>query len=106
VQGHSADRPGRAFRERALERLVAKLGPPEVVPVTPGALYRWILRRPHGLDMYITLDSPEIPDLAHLIVSDPRSGAADPVASITMHTLAEVDAVIDRVLAQWKRGMP
>lgn len=55
--------------------------------------------------MHITLDSPELPQIAHLIVSDPRSGPVDPVVSLTMRTLPEVEAVIQRLLEQWRRGM-
>lgn len=93
------------FRERALDRLIAAFGDPERIPAEAGILYRWVLRRPHGLDLYITLDSPEMPEIAHLIVSDPRSGVVDPVVSLTMRTLPEVDAVVEKLRQQWQRGM-
>ena len=94
-----------AFRQQALERLMGALGEPEVIKVSGGEMYRWVLKRPHNLHMYLTLDSPELPDIAHLIVSDPRSRAADPVVSLTMRTLPEVDAVVKKVIEQWKQGM-
>ena len=92
------------FRQRALGRLVAAFGDPEVLRSEAGALYRWVLRRAHRMDMYITLDSPEMPDMAHLIVSDPKAGGAEPVASLTMRTIEEVDAVIGKLREQWERG--
>jgi hypothetical protein len=93
------------FRDQALERLKAFLGEPEAIRVTGGEMYRWVLRRPHNLDMYITLDSPEMPDIAHLIVSDPKGMAADPVVSLTMRTLPEVEVTAKKLLEQWKQGM-
>jgi hypothetical protein len=90
------------LRDKALEKLVAAFGEPERIPVRGGTIYRWTLERQYGLHMYVTLDSPERPDLAHLIVSDPKSTAADPVVSIAMWTLPEVDAVIARLRKQWK----
>ena len=94
-----------SFRDRALERLKAVLGDPESIPVQGGTMYRWVLRRPHGLDVYVTLDSPEMPALAHLIVSDPLGMAVDPVVSITMRTIEEVDRVATKLREQWQRGI-
>ena len=67
------------------------------------AFYRWVLPRRQGLSVYLTLDSPERTDIAHLLVSDPRQ-QVEPVASITMRTLAEVDAAIETIERQWKDG--
>lgn len=91
------------FREQALARLTAAFGKPTVVQVAEGEIYRWVLARPFGVDLHVTLDSPEFPDLAHLIVSDPKAGPLDPIASLTMRTLPEVDAVVERLLLQWKQ---
>jgi hypothetical protein len=90
------------FRDQALARLREALGEPEVLVATPGNMYRWILKRSDGLHVYVTLDSPEMLHFAHLIISDPKAKLVDPVISVTMHTLAEVDVVIERLLAQWK----
>jgi hypothetical protein len=92
-----------SFRDQALERLTAALGPPEAIRVQGGLMYRWVRRRKHGLDMYITLDSPEMPSLAHLIVSDPLGMTVDPVVSITMRTIAEVERVAHQLLEQARR---
>lgn len=92
----------RTFRDRALDRMRAKLGEPRPIPTGEGRFfYRWILERPHGLSIYVTLDSPEIQHLAHLLVSDPRA-AVNPIQTITMRTFEEVDEAVKAVLAQWQ----
>ena len=91
------------FREQAFLSLKQFLGEPEILPATGGFLYRWLLERPNGLSMYVTLDSPELPEVAHLIISDPQSKqAVDPVLSKTMRTLEEVEVVALELLKQWK----
>jgi hypothetical protein len=95
------DRP---FRMLALERITAAFGEPREIPVERGSLYRWVLERPHGLSIYLTLDSPEMPDLAHILVSDPSSKAIDPISSVVMRSIAEVDSAIERVKRQWNAG--
>jgi hypothetical protein len=91
------------FRDRALTVLKEVLGEPERLPATGGVLYRWILERSNGLSMYVTLDSPEMPELAHLIISDPQSTQnVEPVVSKTMRTIEEVEAIAQELVKQWK----
>jgi hypothetical protein len=91
-----------SFRDRALALLDDAFGRPRVIPVDEGlAFYRWILQRPRGMSIYLTLDSPERPDIAHLLVSDPKQ-VLEPVASITMRTEEEVRIAIELIRKQWK----
>jgi hypothetical protein len=90
------------FREVARQILVGAFGEPTAVPVDSGRLYRWVLERPYGLSVYVTLDSPEMPDLGHVMISDPASTAVDPIASMTVRTATEVESLVDRIRLQWK----
>jgi hypothetical protein len=90
------------FREQALRRFVAAFGPPREVPVQGGSVYRRVLERPRSLSVYVTLNSPEMTGLAHVLVSDPRCKAGDPLASVVLRTLEEVEALVERVRRQWQ----
>lgn len=97
---------GRSFRDEALAQLAHAFGPPRVIPTEPGlAFYRWILDRPCGLSVYLTLNCPESAQIAHLILSDPKQGA-DPVVSITIRTMPQVSAAIERIIRQWRNQIP
>jgi hypothetical protein len=87
------------FRERARMHLVEAFGEPEVLQTSNGPLYRWVLRRKHGVDahVYVTLDSPEMPDIAHVLVSDPAARTIEKITSRTMRTMEEVDALIKTI---------
>jgi hypothetical protein len=90
----------RPFREEALDLLQQAFGRPASIPSPEGSIYRWKLERP-GLPhvaVYVTLDSPEQPDLAHIMISQP--GHPDPITSIVMKTTAEVEAAIKLVMAR------
>ncbi|HYE03733.1 MAG TPA: hypothetical protein VD963_10930 [Phycisphaerales bacterium] len=89
------------FRGWALRRLTEEFGEPKVLKVERDALYRWVLHRAHGLSVYLTLDSPELPDMAHLLISDPSSQAIEPIASRSMRTKEELEAVIKLIHRQW-----
>jgi hypothetical protein len=85
-------------------RLTAAFGLPREIPAGEGMLfYRWLLRRADGDSIYLTVDSPERTDIAHVLVSDPRQ-EIDPVASLTIRTMPEVEATIEKITAQWKGG--
>ncbi|MCK6477622.1 MAG: hypothetical protein L6Q35_12420 [Phycisphaerales bacterium] len=58
------------FRRTVFERMRAALGEPEVSMVRDGEVYRWTLRRRMDLNFYVTLDSPEHLNLAHIMLSD------------------------------------
>ena len=90
----------RPFREEALALLVQAFGRPAVVPSPEGDIYRWKLERPgqSHVAIYVTLDSPEQPDLAHIMISHP--GHPEPITPIVMHTRAEVEAAIALVKAR------
>ncbi|HYE61345.1 MAG TPA: hypothetical protein VD997_05060 [Phycisphaerales bacterium] len=61
------------FREIVLARLRKELGEPTRTVLETGTVYRWSVRCKGQADVsiYITLDSPELPDYAHLFISDP-----------------------------------
>lgn len=89
------------FRERACRQFAAAFGPPTALPTEAGDLYRWVLKRPGGRQpVYVTLDSPEMTHIAHVLVSDPQSTQLDPVSSLVMRTEAEVASAIARIKAQ------
>jgi hypothetical protein len=86
--------PG-TLRERTIEKLVEAFGDPQVLPTPDGKLYRWVFKASGGDTIRLTLDSPEFNDLAHLVISDPKS--VPRVTSVTMRMEDEVDAVIRSV---------
>jgi hypothetical protein len=91
------------FREQAWREFRKAFGEPdEVLRTESGAIYRWILKRDHNAHIYLTFDSPELPSIAHVMVSDPKAHLAEPVASLTMRTLDEVKATMTRIKDQWK----
>lgn len=90
------------FREHALLKMKAAFGEPEVARVRDGDLYRWTLTRPNDLNLYVTLDSPEHTDLAHIMVSDSTEYQDKPLVSTIVYSLDEVDQLISRIQEQWK----
>lgn len=91
------------FQSGAVERLTQAFGSPRVIPAEPGmAFYRWILGRPGGMSLYLTLSCPERTDFVHLLLSDPRE-AAEPVISIPVRDMTGLAHAIERVTAQWRR---
>jgi hypothetical protein len=90
----------RPFREEALELFQRAFGRPAVIPSPEGNLYRWKLERRAGphVAIYVTLDSPEQPDLAHIMISHP--GHPDPIMSIVLKTCPEVEAAVEMVKAR------
>jgi hypothetical protein len=93
------------FRDRVHDRLVEAFRAPQELHTESGKVYRWVLRRDSGLHahVYLTLDSPELPTLAHVMVSDPGSIAVKPISSRTMRTMEEVEALITTIRAQLAR---
>ena len=89
------------FRDQARDAFIEEFGEPEYISVTGGEIYRWILNRRDASDLFITIDSPEMPDLCHIMISDPASTAVEPVSSMTLRTLNEIHSVIERVRNQW-----
>jgi hypothetical protein len=97
--------PCSTFREQALAWLTSALGSPMVVPMGNGAsVYRWILARPRGQSVYVTLNSPGLPGVAQLLISDPRQ-KPEPLTSLTLRSLTDLDREVARVLRQWKEGL-
>jgi hypothetical protein len=89
---------------RALELFVAAFGEAREVQVENGYLYRWVFHRPDKSTVYITLDSPELPDLAHVMISDPAASAIAPITSVIMRTLPEVEAAIESIRTQLSKA--
>lgn len=90
------------FREQARKECRKAFGEPQVLKVRGGEIDRWTLTRPEGGDMYVTLDAPELPDLVHVMISDPTSMRVDPIASLVTRTMEEVKKTIETIKAQWK----
>lgn len=96
---------GATFRERARRQFETAFGVPAVLATEAGSLYRWVLTRAPRSSLYVTLDSPEMTHLAHVLVSDPLSTQLDPVSSVVMRTDAEVASAVARIRAQ-RAGVP
>ena len=98
--------PNAPFRERAPAFFTKALGKPQEVPVESGLLYRWAIAR-HGstsLSVYITLDSPEMPDYGHIMISDPSCGPDnEPIKSFIMRTEADFERVLAMIQKQINR---
>lgn len=90
------------FRPTVFERMRAALGEPEVSKVRDGEVYRWTLRRRMDLNSYVTLDSPEHHNLAHIMLSDGSRYQSKPILSVVIFTLEEADKLIRRIVMQWR----
>jgi hypothetical protein len=92
------------FRAETVKKLKAAFGQPEVSKVASGEIYRWTLKRGvNEISMFITLDSPEFTDMAHIMISDGSAYQIEPVVAVTVRTQAEVDALIERIFKQLRR---
>jgi hypothetical protein len=85
-----------------MQHLAAAFGAPQRLETESGPLYRWVLRRARGADahVYITLDSPELPDLAHVLISDPGAKTINPITALTIRTMPEADRLVALVKQQ------
>jgi hypothetical protein len=90
------------FREQVVAKFHAALGEPEISCVRSGRLYRWSLARPNDLTMYVTINSPERADIAHVMISDGSAHQWEPIVTLTIQTHAEVDSLLGRIARQWK----
>ena len=88
-------------RQQVFEKLRAALGEPEVSMVRSGSFYRWTLRRPYEMNLYVTMDSPEREDLGHIMLSDGPKHQDEPVVDFTLYTLEEADGLLERIMKQW-----
>jgi hypothetical protein len=94
---------GRTYRDKVIAMLIDAFGEPEVSSVQSGNIYRWTLHRgPYGISMFITIDSPEYEDIAHVMISDAAHHQVEPVVSVTTTTIEEAKALIGRIVGQWK----
>jgi hypothetical protein len=87
------------FRERALAFFKEHLGEPTAIPAEPGFMYRWVLHRKlrPTLNVYITLDSPELLDLAHVMIGDPAVSGEDAIQSFVMRKEEDFHPVLARI---------
>jgi hypothetical protein len=93
----------KTFREQVIDKFIAAFGEPEVAKFTPGKIYRWcLLRGPYAMSMFITIDSPEFPDMAHVLISDGALHQAEPLVTASVYTLADADLLIERIRKQWQ----
>jgi hypothetical protein len=64
----------KVFREQVIDLFYEAFGEAEVSIIKAGKLYRWSLPRgPYSIGMFITIDSPEYTDIAHIMISDADS---------------------------------
>jgi hypothetical protein len=91
------------FREWAARQLRSALGEPEVLATTVGDVYRWTLRREGKEPLYVTLNSPELPELAHVIYTDPEMLRADPITSRITRTEPEFLTTLHDIRECWGR---
>ena len=108
-----ADRPGEgapkgSFREKAISYFYKALGQPEEIPVSNGKLFRWRLPRVGENDVmiYITINSPELPNIAHIMVTDPAEDADEPIKNFVLRDLSALDAVLAYIRARSERVRP
>ncbi|HYE61354.1 MAG TPA: hypothetical protein VD997_05105 [Phycisphaerales bacterium] len=94
--------PPRSFREKGLDYFTQALGPPTEIPVDNGTIYRWKLPRKgtHDVNVYITIDAPELPDIAHIMISDPAKGADEPIKGFTVRNESEFPNVLAYIRAR------
>lgn len=94
-----------SFRDQVIKLFTEKLGEAEQLDSKAGPIFRWTLQRgPYDVAMFITIDSPEWPDMAHVMISDATNFQADPVISNTLYTIEEAAALLDRIEHQWKQA--
>lgn len=93
--------PAEIFREEALKVLIEAFGAPEEIMSSVGKTYRWVLPRAGGHPIAVKMNSPEFPHICHLLVSD-MTRPVEPIASITMRTVAELRDAIERIRKQWR----
>jgi hypothetical protein len=84
------------FRDQVVERFIAEFGEPQTVQTVDGAVYRWVLKTNRDDVIRLTIDAPEFPSMAHLLVSD-RAAVIDPLSSIPLRTMPEAEEVVARV---------
>ena len=93
----------KSLRDQVIEKFVATLGKPEITEVKLGQIYRWTLDRGgRYMNVYVTVDSPEFPHLAHIMVSDGASHQVNPIETFTVFTHDEADTLLERIVRQWK----
>ena len=91
------------IRGQIIELFKAELGEPEKSEVQAGSIYRWTLSRGrYDVAMYVSIDSPEYPDMAHVMISDGQGFQVDPVNSVVLYTLPEAERLLKRIVQQWK----
>jgi hypothetical protein len=96
-------KPRKTVRAHVIEMFRAAFGEPEVTTVKSGDIFRWTLSRGRkAMPMFITVDSPEFPHLAHILISDGSAHQVEPVVALRMYTRGEAEAVIRGITRQWK----
>ncbi|HZW06686.1 MAG TPA: hypothetical protein VFF65_06155, partial [Phycisphaerales bacterium] len=74
--------------------------------VQAGELYRWTLPRHYDINMYVTMDSPEYKDLAHIMISDGPRFQEKPIVGVIVYTLEDADRLVERIVKQWEMRPP
>ena len=100
-------RTDETLREVVIAKAKAALGEPEVAAVECGFIYRWRLERgPTDFSVFVTIDSPEHPDIAHVMVSDSPRYQQDLIVSTIVQTPEQADILFSQILDQWHRPQP
>lgn len=89
------------FREWAVRQLRGVFGEPETLHTEAGELYRWTLRRDGREPLYVSLNSPEMPELAHVICADPEMLLGDPITSRIARTEPELLVALHEIRERW-----
>jgi hypothetical protein len=94
--------PSKSFREKGLDYFTRALGEPSHIPVQNGTIYRWALPRKgrNNVHIYITIDAPELPNMAHIMVSDPAQDVDGPLKNFTIRDVAEFEDVVAYIRAR------
>jgi hypothetical protein len=88
-----------SFREWTRRRLSAALGRPLALTTREGMIHRWTVTRDGHEPVVVTLNSPELAEMAHVLVSDPESVRSEPVRSMCLRTEEDVHRVMEQIKA-------
>lgn len=94
--------PPLTFRDKALAFFRAHLGEPYEWEEPPGFTYRWVVRRAERptMHIYVTLNSPEFANIAHILIADPCAPEDGRLESLTLRREEEFEGVMAMIRAR------
>ena len=91
--------PSSTFRDQAASFFTNALGQPFAIPAPEGLMCRWKFQRQGSTDLviYITMDSPEMPDIAHIMISDPSCKDSQPITSLVLRKVEDFEPTLEKI---------